>query len=81
MTIDESGLAELLRAVPARALSGSTHERTSKLARAQLARAPALPKLELSQRMLANAVPVALISAVLVFLLDACAKMGRGFGS
>jgi hypothetical protein len=80
MTIDESSLAELLRAVPTRALSGSTRERTFKLARAQCVRAPVPPKVALSQRMLASAVPVALILADLVFLLDVCARMGRGFG-
>ncbi len=80
MTIDEATLDEILRAVPARPLPESTRERALKLARAQLSPVPDMPKSQLSQQVLATAAPAALISADLVFLIDACCKMGRGFG-
>jgi hypothetical protein len=80
MTIDESQLDELLRGLPASPLSESTCARALALAHAQMASAPDPASLVLARRMLAGAVPAALVSADLVFLLDACAKMGRGFG-
>ncbi len=80
MTIDDETIDSVLGAMPEPALSSAVQRRTLALARAHLPVTQTSMQSPLLGRVVAGAVPGALFSADLVFLLDACAKMGRGFG-
>jgi hypothetical protein len=81
MTMDDETLDAVLATMPEPTLSAAVQRRTLVLARANLPASTASMQSPLLVRVAAAAVPGALLSADLVFLADACAKMGRGFGS
>jgi hypothetical protein len=81
MTIDDETIDSVLAALPEPTLSAAVQHRTLILARANLPASRASMQSPLLGRVAAAAVPSALLSADLVFLVDACAKMGRGLGS
>jgi hypothetical protein len=80
MTTDESNLDQLLQDLPAFELPPIIRERALRLARGHLPSAPDGTSPRLIARMAAGAIPGALVSADVVFLLDACAKISRAFG-
>ncbi len=80
MTIDEETIDSVLATLPELELSAAVQRRTLLVARANLPVPKGAMRPPLLGRVAAGAVPCALFSADLVFLVDACAKMGRGFG-
>ena len=81
MTIDDETIDAVFEAMPEPTLSAAVQRRALMLARANLPASSPSMQSPLLSRVAAAAVPSALLSADLVFLADACAKMGRGLGS
>jgi hypothetical protein len=80
MNDDEESSQRLLAALPVPALPPALRQRTLALARAQLAAPPARAPLPLRQVLPSYATSAALLSADVVFVADACLKIGRAFG-
>lgn len=75
MTTEDDALAEALATMPAQPLSPATCARTLARARGHLVAMPETKLAILWQRLPAQAVSAALLSADAVFVADACLKM------
>jgi len=80
MKLGPDSLETLLAARPVPALADEVRKRTLLRARAHLAPLPGAEPEPLRRALPTYAASAALLSADVVFLADACLKMGRAFG-